>query len=95
MKLESLNIEADVPATKLSLEVQMLNMDNGTGQIKFNHSINMSWLEKNFSGFFAVSMVNNESGEKSEPAKFEATKFDSKNDGKVIEFTVSAYNINE
>ena len=40
-------------------------------------------------------MVNNESGEKSKPAKFEATKFDSKNDGKVIEFTVSAYNINE
>ena len=95
MKLDNLFIMAEVPATKLSYEVQMLDMDLGTGQIKFSHAINMEWLEENFSDFFSVSVVDDASGDETVPADFEATKFDSEEDGKVVDFTVSTFEAEE
>ena len=52
MVLDNQEYNADVPATKLSYMVTMLDMALGTGQIKFTHAINMEWLEDNFSDFF-------------------------------------------
>lgn len=62
MKLENLTYVADVPATRLSYTVEMLDMDLGTGQIKFSHAINMEWLEENFADFFNIYLVDNDDG---------------------------------
>jgi len=62
MKLENLSYVAVVPATRLSYTVEMLDMDLGTGQIKFSHAINMAWLEDNFTAFFNIYLLGNDDG---------------------------------
>ena len=92
MKLENLNYVADVPATRLSYTVEMLDMDLGTGQIRFSHAINMKWLEENFSAFFTVYLVDDEGveGDALRDEDVDAT-YDSEEDGRVVDFTVPAF----
>ena len=92
MKLENLNYVADVPATRLSYTVEMLDMDLGTGQIRFSHAINMKWLEENFSAFFTVYLVDDEGveGDALPDEDVDAT-YDSEEDGRVVDFTVPAF----
>ena len=90
MKLENLNYVADVPATRLSYTVEMLDMDLGTGQIRFSHSINMKWLEENFDAFFTVYLVDDE-GVKGDALQDVDATYDSEDDGRVVDFTVPAF----
>ena len=89
-KLDNLNYVADVPATRLSYTVEMLDMDLGTGQIKFSHAINMAWLEENFSEFFNIYLLGNDDGLNYAVGDLETT-FDSEDDGRVVDFTVPAF----
>ena len=92
MKLENLNYVADVPATRLSYTVEMLDMDLGTGQIRFSHAINMKWLEENFSAFFTVYLVDDEGVEGAAlPDEDVDATYDSEEDGRVVDFTVPAF----
>ena len=90
MKLENLNYVADVPATRLSYTVEMLDMDLGTGQIKFSHAINMKWLEENFEDFFTVYLLDDEGVQGAALKDIDAT-YDSEDDGRVVDFTVPAF----
>ena len=90
MKLENLNYVADVPATRLSYTVEMLDMDLGTGQIKFSHAINMKWLEENFEDFFTVYLLDDEGVQGADLKDIDAT-YDSEDDGRVVDFTVPAF----
>ena len=90
MKLENLNYVADVPATRLSYTVEMLDMDLGTGQIRFSHAINMKWLEENFDAFFTVYLVDDE-GVKGDALQDVDATYDSEDDGRVVDFTVPAF----
>ena len=89
-KLDNLNYVADVPATRLSYTVKMLDMDLGTGQIKFSHAINMAWLEENFPQFFNIYLLGNDDGLNYALGDLEMT-FDSEDDGRVVDFTVPAF----
>ena len=90
MKLDTLSIVAAIPSTKLSYTVEMLDLDLGTGQIKFSHAINMVWLENNFSSFFRIYLLDKSSGVNKALLDIDM-KFDSENDGRVVDFTVSGF----
>ena len=90
MVLDNKVYDADVPATTLSYTVEMIDMDLGSGQIKFSHAINMEWLEDNMTSFFNIYLVDKESGLNFALEDFKP-EFDSQDDGRVVDFTGATY----
>ena len=94
MVLDNKVYDADVPATKLSYTVEMIDMDLGSGQIKFSHAINMEWLEDNMTSFWNIYLVDKESGLNFALKDFQP-EFDSQDDGRVVDFTGATYDADD
>ena len=96
MNLDNTKATAEIPATPLTYTVTVTDVgtadEPGKGQIKFSHAINMVWLEENFSDFFnAYVVANDKLDKKLEASDFKATKFDSAEDGMVVEFSLTGF----
>ena len=79
-----------MPPTPLTYTVIITDYDEGKGQIKFSHPINMVWLEENFYDLFAIYKVKEEKPDVNYVlTDFKADKFDSDSDGMVVDFTAT------
>jgi hypothetical protein len=83
----------DIPRTQLTYIVTITDLENGKGNLKFSHPVEMDWLEDNIENMFDIYLED--ADKKQTDLTITATAWDSKSDGMVVDFTFPTFDMTQ